>query len=62
MTEQVVKYAKHFTVKSRNMTKESLDLVIELRTDMGDELVKAVTELENITSASLLSHDGEVTF
>ena len=58
----VKQYVKHFNVKSRNMTKESLDLVIELRVDKCSELVKAVSGIEGVASVSLLSHDGEVTF
>ncbi len=60
--EQVKKYSKHYDVKSRNMTEDRLDMVIELRTSQGSELVKSVMELESVTSASLLSHDGEATF
>ena len=60
--EVVRKYAKHLTVKSRNMTKESLDLIIELRTDSGSKLVRDVLGMESVTSASLMAHDGEVTF
>ena len=56
------KYAKHFTVKSRNLTTSSLDLVVELRTDNGSDLVREVMRIDGVTSASLLSHDGEVTF
>ena len=55
-------YDKHYRVKSRNMTANSLDLIVELRTARGAELVGEVMALEGITSASLLSHDGEVTF
>ena len=58
----VVEYDKHFHVKSRNMTSSSLDMVIELRTAQGGELVRKVMGLEGVTSAALLSHDGEVTF
>lgn len=56
------KYEKYFTVKSRNMTGSSFDLVIELRTAKGSELVLETMKLAQMTSASLLSHDGEVTF
>lgn len=56
------KYSGHFTVKSRNMATDSLNLVIEVRTNKGSELVKETMKLEYVTSASLLSHDGEVTF
>jgi len=58
----VGEYTKHSSVKSRNMTPSSLDLVIELRVIKGNELVKQIMEIEGITSVSLLSHDGEVTF
>ena len=55
-------FEKHFTVKSRNMTASSLDLIIELRTEKGGELVRETMKLSHVSSASLLSHDGEVTF
>lgn len=58
----VRRYVKHPVVKSRNTTKTSLDLIIELRTDVGSELVCKVMELDFVESASLLAHDGEVTF
>ena len=55
-------YAGHPVVKSRNMTKSSLDLIIELRTDSGSRLVREVLDIDCVTSASLMAHDGEVTF
>ena len=55
-------YVKHPAVKSRNTTKNSLDLIIELRTDAGSELVCKLMELDFVESASLMAHDGEVTF
>lgn len=60
--EVVKKYAKHFNVKSRNLTSTTLDLIVELRTDEGSALVKEVMGLSGVASVSLLSHDGEVTF
>ena len=60
--DTVKKYTKFFSVKSRNMTAETLDLVVELRTEQGSSLVREVMALKGITSASLLAHDGEVTF
>ena len=58
----VKKYAKHATIKSRNMTKSSLDLIVELRTAEGSKLVREVLKIPSVMSASLLTHDGEVTF
>ncbi len=62
ISQTLGKYVKHFHVKSRNMTRDSLDLVYELRTNQGSALVRDILRLECVTSASLLSHDGEVTF
>lgn len=55
-------YVKHPVVKSRNTTKKSLDLIIELRTEAGSDLICKITELDFVESASLITHDGEVTF
>lgn len=62
VTAVVKKYTKLLHVKSRNMTESSLDLVIELRTGEGSKLVREIMDVKGVTSASLLSHDGEVTF
>ena len=62
VTEEVKKYTRFFSVKSRNMTSDTLDLVVELRTEQGSALVRDVMKLSGITSVSLLAHDGEVTF
>ena len=59
--EIVNKHARHPRVKSRNMTKDTLDLIIELRTDSGDKLIREAMELDGISSASLMTHDGEAT-
>ena len=58
----VSEFVKHYHVKSRNMTRNTLDLVIELRTERGREVVQRVMSVDGVTSVSLLSHDGEVTF
>ena len=58
----VKKHARFFTVKSRNVTAQTLDLVVELRTEQGSALVRDVMHLDGVASAALLSHDGEVTF
>lgn len=55
-------YAQSPRVKSRNMTMTTLDLIVELRTDCGDELIRNLIKIEGVCSASLMTHDGEVTF
>lgn len=58
----VEKIVKHHTVKSRNVTTNALDLVIELRTNKGSELALELLKVDGVMSANIMSHDGEVTF
>ena len=58
----VKKYCSLYKVKARNLTKDHLDMAIEVRVKEEGELVSTLVELENVVSASLVSHDGEVTF
>lgn len=58
----VGKYARYYKVKSRNLSKGRLDLVIELKIKEESALVSEVAALDGMISASMISHDGEVTF
>ena len=58
----VGKYARYYKVKSRNLSKGRLDLVIELKVKEESALVSEVATLDGMLSASMISHDGEVTF
>ena len=60
--EIVNRHSRSSTVKTRNMTETSLEMIVELRTDAGSELLRELLALEPVSSASLLKHDGEVTF
>lgn len=58
----VEKYCALYKVKARNLSKDHLDMAIEVRVKKEGDLVKELMHMGNITSASLISHDGEVTF
>lgn len=58
----VKKYCSLHKVKARNLTHDHLDMAIEVRVKEEGELVKELMQVEKVTSASLVSHDGEVTF
>lgn len=58
----VKKYAKYHSVKSRNMTRSSLNMVIEVRTAEAGSLLAEVLRVSSVDSAVLMAHDGEVTF
>ena len=55
-------HCRGIQVKARNMTAASLDLTLEVRTAAGSDMLQQIMALEGVLSASLLSHDGEVTF
>lgn len=60
--EAVKASGKVCKVKSRNFTEGHLDMIIEVRVSEEAKLIKAVSEIAAVSSASLISHDGEVTF
>ena len=60
--EVVSRYTKAYKVKSRNLSKGRLDMVIELRVKDECGLVTEVAAMEGMNAASLIAHDGEVTF
>lgn len=60
--EVVEKYCESSKVKARNLTKDKLNMAIEVKTGEGGKLVEQLMELSSVTSASLVDHDGEVTF
>lgn len=53
---------KNYKVKSRNLKKTGLDMVLEIRTDKEKELLNAVAKLDGVVNVSLLSHEGEVRY
>ena len=59
--EIVQKYCKYYKIKSRNLTPTTLDMVIEIGTEADSELVNEIIAVNGVTSASILTHDGEVT-
>lgn len=60
VTQIVSQYAGHYKVKSRNLTKSGMDMVMELRMKKGEaEMVRAINALPGVDSVSLLCHDGE---
>ena len=60
--EIVRKYTKACKVKSRTLSRDRLDMVVGLRVKDESGLVREVAGLEGMISASLIAHDGEVTF
>ena len=60
--EIVEGYSTYYRVKSRNLSADQLDMVVELRVKDEKALVGEIHDLEGVHAVSLLAHDGEVTF
>ncbi len=58
----VSSFCKSSIVKSRSRTAEQLDLIVELRQAKETELTAALIALPGVFSATVVTHDGEVTF
>ena len=59
--EPVKKHCKHYKVRTKNLTSDSLNMIVEVNVDEESKLVHDVLNVEGVTSASILTHDGEIT-
>jgi uncharacterized membrane protein YhiD involved in acid resistance len=58
LAENCIKYK----IKSRNVTKDSIDIVYELHCDDSKDLFNSLSKLTGVLSFNLLSQDGECQF
>lgn len=58
----VKKASKKYKVKSRNSSSASYSIVIELTAIENNEIIKTIEKINGVSSVSLVSHDGEVTY
>ncbi len=56
------KYSRFYKVRSRNISGGSMDMIVEVRVKEESAFVKEVCAVDSVQSASLIAHDGEVTF
>ncbi len=62
IVSEVRKHTGTCEEKSRVITGDTMELVFELRTKDGAALSDAISAVAGVSSVSLLSHDGEVSF
>lgn len=62
VVDTLEKYCRFYSVKSRAFASSRIDMVVELRTNRESELIREIAGLENVTSSTLLAHDGEITY
>lgn len=49
-------------IRSRNITKRGVEWIFELQTKNEREMIEKLSQIENITSVNLMTHDGDVRF
>lgn len=57
--DTVKKYDKHYHVKSRNLTQDNVDFLMEIRVKDSERLLKELQQVKGVTSVSLVAHKGE---
>ena len=62
ITRVVSQYSNYYKVKSRSISQDKLNMVIEMRIKDGGGLLQKINSIENVEYVSILDHDGEVTF
>lgn len=55
-------YCKRVKVRSRNITNNGIEWIVELQIKDEEKLAKEVSALEGVVSVNLLTHDGDVRF
>ena len=60
IVQTVHDYSHSFKIKSRNLKKSGLDMIIEVRTQQEKELMKTLNSLKSVDNIALLTHEGEV--
>lgn len=62
ITRVVSQYSNYYKVKSRSISQDKLNMVIEMWIKDGGGLLQEINSIENVEYVSILDHDGEVTF
>ena len=59
--EIVEEYCDYVHLRAKTISKQDMNLAIEVKVEEQKEMMDELVKLEAITSLSLLEHDGEVT-
>lgn len=54
------KYSPRYKIDSKNISRQNMDMIIEIRTKKANQLVNELSEIESVSTASLLYHDSPV--
>lgn len=60
IVKTIAQYTKYYKIKSKNMSREGLNMVVEVRVKEGSQLLQTICDMEHVEYVSLLDYDGEV--
>lgn len=60
--EILKKETRYYKIKSRNVTSEGIDMIIELKTKDEMGLIQNISALKEVESATLMAYDGEIVY
>ena len=58
----LVENTKWYQIKSRNVSASGMDMIVELKTKQEDILTQKILAVPGVENATLMTHDGEVTY
>lgn len=58
--KSIAQYAKYYKIKSRNMSQEGLNMIVEIKIKEDSLLLQNISDIEKVEYVSLLDYDGEV--
>ena len=56
----IKKFTKYHKIKSRNLTAESIDMTIEIRTSQEKELIRDIVKIDKTINCSIISYDNYI--
>lgn len=60
IVENIAQYAKYYKVKSKNISQEGLNMVVEIKAKEDSVLLQSLSDMEAVEYVSLLDYDGEI--
>lgn len=60
--QAVSRYDRHYSVKSRNLTDNNVDFLMEVRLKNYEDLLSELKKIDGVTSVSMMAHKGEAVY
>ena len=55
-------YTRHYRIKSRSISSTGMNMLIELQTKQEAELLRKISQIKVVNNATIMTHEGEITY